>query len=93
MQTGLRRMCVLLLLEPVSGTGWSRFDLSRHTQITAIGLPKFWDWNCRGDLFLEAARYRACASRTARDLSVLTLWAVVDRPYSGAAGVDCCSFQ
>src|SRR6266566_4469935 len=40
---------------------------------------------CRGGLFLEAARCRACASRTARDVSVSTLWAVIDRPYNCAS--------
>ena len=37
---------------------------------------------CRGGLFLEAARCRAGASRTARDVPVSTLWAHTDRPYS-----------
>src|SRR5207244_13335210 len=40
---------------------------------------------CRGGLFLEAARCRACASRTARDVSFSTLWAVIDRLYSLSA--------
>ena len=34
--------------------------------------------NCRGGLFLGASRCRACASRTARDVSVSALWAVIE---------------
>src|SRR5437773_483372 len=40
---------------------------------------------CKAGLFLEAARCRACASRTARDVSFSTLWAVIDRLYSLSA--------
>jgi len=40
-----------------------------------------------GGLFLEAARYRACASRTAHNVETETSWAVTDRPYS-AFGVS-----
>src|SRR5437667_9762132 len=50
-----------------------------HEACSRLGLQRV---RCRGGLSLEAARCRACASRTARDVPVPTLWAVIDRLYS-----------
>jgi len=42
-----------------------------------MGISRWVSLNCSGGLSFEAARYRACASRTAGDVAIVALSAVI----------------